>query len=197
MQDNALPLVDSLQIVNEINELLECIFMQSLVACFQRQMSPKSTLIYSGLWREVEAIKDAGFTRLKQICDGTSSKPSSAFRDYFMDANITSVDVEKSFSQYKNILSPRRTSLRETTIEPYLMLIIRVQSSARGRTASLALDSYFGDVELNPLSSKVRTKGSKLGTTAPNSGARQLRTPNNEPVLREPVPRTNDQYQGP
>ncbi|KAJ8934823.1 hypothetical protein NQ318_012836 [Aromia moschata] len=37
---------------------------------------------------------------------------------------------------------------------------------------------------------RTRTKRSKLGTTAPHSGDRQLRTPNKEPVLRNP-------YQGP
>ncbi|KAJ8945164.1 hypothetical protein NQ318_001629 [Aromia moschata] len=42
--------------------------------------------------------KDAGFIRLKQICDGTSSESLSAFKDYFNYANITSVDVERSFS---------------------------------------------------------------------------------------------------
>jgi hypothetical protein len=67
--------------------------------------------------------KDSDFTTLRQIySDSAPTHPLNSLKDYFMYANLTSLDVERSFSAYKNIFSSRRTHFSETSVETYLML---------------------------------------------------------------------------
>lgn len=111
LQNTTLSFADSLQIVDEVNRLLNTID------------DAKNERIKEKFASVLE--EDAGFTRLRNICDGTVSEcsdPLCEFKDNFKYACITSVDMEQSFSKYKHIFSPQRTSLAETTIETYLLL---------------------------------------------------------------------------
>lgn len=74
--------------------------------------------------RKFESVldKNSDFNILKQICEGASKEPLSSSQNYFEFANITSLDVERSFSTLKHIYSARRTNLTETSVETYLMI---------------------------------------------------------------------------
>ncbi|XP_018566368.1 uncharacterized protein LOC108907258 isoform X1 [Anoplophora glabripennis] len=111
LKNSALSFADSVQILDEVNRLLNTID------------DAKNECVREKFASVLE--EDAGFTRLRQICDGTVSEcsdPLYEFKDHFKYACITSIDVEWSFSKYNHIFSPQRTSLAETTIETYLML---------------------------------------------------------------------------
>ncbi|KAJ8939229.1 hypothetical protein NQ318_015187 [Aromia moschata] len=108
LQDTVLPLGKSLKILDEVNTLL-------------RDVSDAKTAC---VLEEFESVlnKDSDFITLREICDGTSTHSLSPFKDCFSYACITSVDVKRSLSQYKQVFSPKRTSFQETTVETYLML---------------------------------------------------------------------------
>lgn len=99
--------MESVQILDDVKTLLHSINKKNYIVT-----------------RKFESVlkKDTNFSRLRQVCEGNSTDPVNKFKDYFNYACITSLDVERSFSRYRNIFSKRRTSLKETTVEPFLML---------------------------------------------------------------------------
>ncbi|KAJ8954313.1 hypothetical protein NQ318_005899 [Aromia moschata] len=107
-EDTALPLAQSLQIVDDVNTLLQTI----------------SDSINENVREKCDRVlkTNPDFITLRQIYDGVSTVPFSECRDLFNYACITSVDVEQSFSKYKHIFSSRRTSVLDTTVETYLMV---------------------------------------------------------------------------
>lgn len=115
LQNSSLSLVESLQIVDDVNTQL-----QAINDAKNNRVSEK----FESVLR-----KDPDFSKLRQICDGASTASLSEFTDCFTYACITSVDVERSFSKYKHIFSPQRTLLTETAVETYLMLHSYYRSS--------------------------------------------------------------------
>ncbi|KAJ8927751.1 hypothetical protein NQ314_019755 [Rhamnusium bicolor] len=92
LQNSSLSLVESLQIVDNINTQLQAI------------NDAKNNCVSEKF--ESVLQKDLDFSKLKQICDGASTTSLSEFTDCFTYACITSVDVKRSFSKYKHIFSP-------------------------------------------------------------------------------------------
>ncbi|KAJ8978185.1 hypothetical protein NQ317_007988 [Molorchus minor] len=67
--------------------------------------------------------KNPGLARLRNLYNNPVPEDLlTEFKEYFAHAPITSIDVERSFSLYKNIFTPRRTSFQERTVETHLML---------------------------------------------------------------------------
>lgn len=68
-------------------------------------------------------IKNPDFAELRNINQSIrDGHDVSALQQCLVNANITSVDVERSFSRYKAIYSEKRTRLKESTIEGILMM---------------------------------------------------------------------------
>lgn len=110
LENSALPLKESLQIVDDVNNLLQA----ANDAKTSRVLKKFNSVL----------TKNSDFATLRQICNGVSTHPLTLFREHFNYACITSADVERSFSQYKDIFSPKRTSFHENTVETYLMLSV-------------------------------------------------------------------------
>ncbi|MBZ5796409.1 hypothetical protein K8353_40730 [Burkholderia contaminans] len=109
IQNSALSLVESLQIVDDMTAQLQTINNEK----------------NNGVKEKFESVlrKNPDFAKLRQICESESASTVSLseFRSCFTYACITSVDVERSFSTYKHIYSPKQTCLTETTVETYMM----------------------------------------------------------------------------
>lgn len=108
LQNPYLSLLDSLQIVDTVHTQLQGVrdINNSVIVKFDTVLN-----------------KNLDFNRLKQLCTiSASGGPLQQYKELFTYANITSLDVERSFSAYKNIFSPRRTTFAESTVETYLML---------------------------------------------------------------------------
>lgn len=117
LQNPSLSLVESLQIVDDVHSQLNTL------------SNEKNHLVTEKLNSVLH--KNSDFIRLRNLCNDRDSAPVDPvgnFKDYFTYANITSLDVERSFSLYKNIFSLRRTSLSETQLETYQMLHMYGQS---------------------------------------------------------------------
>lgn len=110
LENSSLSLEESLQIVKDVHAQL----------CAVEDAKSESVLI------KFESVLDrnADFDTLTRICEGTSTDALSCLKKYFDYANITSLDVERSFSEYKHIFSSRRTCFSEITLETHLMLKI-------------------------------------------------------------------------
>lgn len=108
LQNESMSFVDSVQIVDDVHSHLRA------------AEGEKNECVI----RKFESVidKDSDFLILRQICEGASKDLLSCHKDYFKFANITSLDVERSFSSLKNIYSARRTNLTETSVETYLMI---------------------------------------------------------------------------
>lgn len=75
--------------------------------------------------------KNPGLARLRNLYNNPVPEDLlTEFKEYFAHAPITSIDVERSFSLYKNIFTPRRTSFQERTVETHLMLQMFHSASA-------------------------------------------------------------------
>lgn len=110
LQDVSMSLVDSLQIVDDVHAQLSAVEDEKNM-CVIRKL-------------ETVLGKNSDFLILRQICEGACENTFTCFKDNFKYANITSVDVERSFSALKNIYSARRCHLSETNLETYLMVTI-------------------------------------------------------------------------
>lgn len=109
LQNTSLSLVESLQIVDDVQTVLQTLKDKRSICVREKFNSVLS--------------KNADFARLRQVYSNSAAgDPLSNFKDYFKYANITSLDAERSFSLYNKIFSPQRTSLKETTVETYAML---------------------------------------------------------------------------
>ncbi|XP_018576980.1 uncharacterized protein LOC108915438 [Anoplophora glabripennis] len=108
LQNSALSLAESLQIVDDIGSTLHAI------------KDVKNDCVVEK-WESV-LKKNSDFIKLREIWGGASTDTLSECREYFNYACVTSVDVEHSFSQYNHIFSSKRTCLLEETVETYLML---------------------------------------------------------------------------
>lgn len=117
-RNTALSLAESLQILDDVHAQLCAVNDNKNVNVIEKFESVINN--------------DFDFTRLKQISNGASVDSVSIYKDYFNCACVTSVDVERSFSKYKNIYSSRRTSLSATNMETYLMLQTYYQSYPLG-----------------------------------------------------------------
>ncbi|KAJ8952199.1 hypothetical protein NQ318_022649 [Aromia moschata] len=88
LQNGALSLVESLQILDEVDTLLHTI----------------DDARNDRVLEEFESVKkDSDFITLKQISDGVSTNPLTEFKECFNYACVTSTDVERSFTKYKHI----------------------------------------------------------------------------------------------
>ncbi|GJQ84532.1 hypothetical protein Trydic_g20028 [Trypoxylus dichotomus] len=116
LQNPSESLVDSLQIVDDV---------YSLLLAIGDARNDRVIRKYENLLK-----KDSDFITLRQISNGTSTDSLNNLKDYCNYACITSVDIEQSFSAYKEIFSSRRTSLAETSVEAYLMLQFFLRSHA-------------------------------------------------------------------
>ncbi|GJQ81798.1 hypothetical protein Trydic_g340 [Trypoxylus dichotomus] len=117
LQNPSLPLVESLQIVDNV---------QSSLRAINDAKNNRVRTKFDSILKE-----DLDFARLRQMCGVFVSTDSlNNCNDCFNYANITSLDVECSFSSYKLLFTPRRTMLSETTVETYLML--QLFSQAKG-----------------------------------------------------------------
>ncbi|KAI4454504.1 hypothetical protein MML48_9g00009091 [Holotrichia oblita] len=109
LQNTSLSLPQSLEIINNVQIVLQTLNDEKSV----RIREEFNTVLSENL----------DFIRLQQIySNGGSRDPFDKFKDHFNYANITSLDVERSLSLYKQIFSPQRTRLKETTVETYAML---------------------------------------------------------------------------
>lgn len=109
LETTSLSLSESLQIVDDVKTMLQTL------------NDDNGIRVRDKLHSVLE--KNPDFDRLRHIySDSADTDALKIFKDHFNYTNITSVDAERSFSAYKNIFSPYRTSLAETTIETYLML---------------------------------------------------------------------------
>ncbi|KAI4466624.1 hypothetical protein MML48_2g00006967 [Holotrichia oblita] len=116
-QNTALSLAESVQIVSDVHALL-CAASDVNNMCVVEKF-------------EEIINKDADFNRLIRIGGGANAQsidPLFTYKDYFNYACLTSVDVERSFSKYKDIYSSRRTQFSEKNLETYLMLQTYQQS---------------------------------------------------------------------
>lgn len=85
--------------------------------------------------------KNVGFDQLKKISiilsgqnesmDGLPADISSGDLPFFKFAPICSVDVERSFSKYKNILADNRRSFKFSNLRKYLIVQVNAQSGCK------------------------------------------------------------------
>lgn len=109
LQDTSLSLSDSLEIVARVETVLHTLNDEKSVCVREK---------FNTVLR-----KNVDFTRLRLIFNNSDAKdPLYKFKDHFNYANITSLDVERSFSLYKQIYTPQRTTLKESTVESHAML---------------------------------------------------------------------------
>jgi hypothetical protein len=63
--------------------------------------------------------------------DGLSADISSSYLPFYKLAPICSVDVERSFSKYKNILADNRRSFKFSNLKKYLIVQCNAQSGCK------------------------------------------------------------------
>ncbi|KAI4466610.1 hypothetical protein MML48_2g00007941 [Holotrichia oblita] len=109
LQDTSLSLQESCEIVDDVETSLHVLDDEKGVSVREK--------FYAVLSENVD------FTRLRQLFDSSvEENPLSELKDCLNYAIFTTLDVERSFSAYKQIYTPKRTNLKETTVETYVML---------------------------------------------------------------------------
>ncbi|KAI4466612.1 hypothetical protein MML48_2g00006966 [Holotrichia oblita] len=117
LQNVSISFADSVRILNDIHAQLNSI------------QGEKNKVVVEKF--ENVLNKNSDFHLLKLISEGATIEPLSSWRDYFEYANVTSLDVERSFSALKHVYTARRLKLSENTAETYLMLGIFEKSYPR------------------------------------------------------------------
>ncbi|GJQ82680.1 hypothetical protein Trydic_g19695 [Trypoxylus dichotomus] len=110
LQDSALSLSESLNIVDNTKTSLA-----NLTDDIGQRTSENFTNVLN---------KNPDLEKIRFISRHINDTPGceSYEEKYFKYANITSVDVERSFSKYNDVFSPRRRRLNESSMEAILML---------------------------------------------------------------------------
>lgn len=115
LETGGLPLLESLDVVNQVGEELA-----KITSPVGRHVS-----------RKFEAVlqKNPGYSTLKAVGNVMASAPNATLPENvpagllpaYKYAPLTTCDVERSFSNYKNILSDRRQKFTEENIERYIV----------------------------------------------------------------------------
>lgn len=116
LEHSSLTLCDSTQIVNNV------------ILAMEKVPGQKGKIIQEKLFYLIE--KNVGFQTAKQITAILSGKENSimpsnltlSMCSCMKFAPITSVDVERSFSTYKSILTEKRTSMTSENMEKYIIV---------------------------------------------------------------------------
>lgn len=106
LQNTALSLSDSLAIIHHVESVLRNLDDEKSVCVREK---------FDNVLR-----KNVDFTKLRQLFTNTED-PLYRYKEHFNYANITSLNVEQSFSAYKHIFTSLRTNLSETNTETYMM----------------------------------------------------------------------------
>lgn len=113
LEEKCLPLSESLTLINN----LKC-HLQNVPGNIGRKVSNKFLEILS---------KNEGYTvlsKINNILSGSLNEQvnlSPEIISKFKNAPITSCDVERSFSDYKNVLSDRRQNFKVKNLEKYIV----------------------------------------------------------------------------
>ncbi|KAJ8958587.1 hypothetical protein NQ318_016308 [Aromia moschata] len=108
-QNTSLSLMESLHIIDQLKTQLQTVGDKIGVIVKEK---------FETLLR-----KNPDLDRLRNIyTNSVPEDPLTEFKEHFAYASLTSLDIERSFSLYKNIFTPRRTKLQEKTVETHLML---------------------------------------------------------------------------
>ncbi|KRT79867.1 hypothetical protein AMK59_6429 [Oryctes borbonicus] len=145
LQRSSLSLGESLQIIDSVQRGLESLSDEKSVcvkATFNGLLQKNTDLarlrrIYNNSapadefscfkdhynYANITSLHMADLARLRRIYNNSAPADEfCCFKDHYNYANITSLHMEQSFSLYKNIFSPLRTRLKDTTAETYAMI---------------------------------------------------------------------------